>query len=124
MDDAQSECSAHAPQNSIPFLFPFDGVCDASRNGDVTLAFDEENPLKTHSSLLSFASPLLYAVIEQCKSDKVVHVGGDRRQTWTLLLHVIHPLGVSQLSKHFHKIAPCHLVRNPKKHGLVFKSYP
>ena len=80
-----------AEKSSLPDYFPFDGTCDYSRDGDLTLNFADGSSLKTHAALLKMASPTFKAMLTDCTETGTVALENISREAWVLILNCLHP---------------------------------
>ena len=86
--------SAHSfTMTSLPSgFFEFNGECELSKGGDLTLRFPDESTLHTHASLLALASPVLRTAVEDCQHSESIDLN-DECSTWRLALNLMHPSG-------------------------------
>ena len=73
-------------------FFPFNGECELSKGGDLTLRFPDESTLHTHASLLTLVSPVLRTAIEDCEHSGSIDLE-EECSAWRLALNLIHPNG-------------------------------
>ena len=92
MANSDAHSAAHSSQ---PSYFPFDGYCDCSRGGDLTLTFNSGSSLKTHSALLKMASPFFNSMLTERTETKAVLLGGTSQGIWVQILNNLHPAGPS-----------------------------
>ena len=79
--------------SSLPSkFFPFNGECELSKGGDLTLHFPDGSTLQTHSSLLALVSPVLKTAIEDCQHSEGIKLA-EECLTWQLALNLMHPDG-------------------------------
>ena len=88
MTDDESTASESSSPSSY---FPFDGSCDYSRDGDLTLNFADGSSLKTHAALLKMASPTFKAMLTDCAETGAVALENTSREAWILILNRLHP---------------------------------
>ena len=79
---------------TIPWLqnsFPFDGTCERSCDGDLTLEFTDGSSLKTHAALLKMASDTFHTMLTDCTKPEMVLLKETSREAWILILNCLHP---------------------------------
>ena len=86
-DNTSSSSESSSPSS----YFPFDGSCDCSRDGDLTLNFADGSSLKTHAALLKMASPTFKAMLTDCAETGTVALENTSREAWVLILNCLHP---------------------------------
>ena len=85
-------------------LFPFDGTCRVSSDANLTLTFNSESKLEVDKDVVARASHILKAMIEKSEYEGMLFLGSDDRQAWLLMLHFLHPQGVSLMFEQMHAI--------------------
>ena len=83
--------STAASSSSLPDYFPFDGTCECSCDGDLTLVFDDGSSLKTHAALLKMASPTFKTMLTDCAETGTVAMEKTSREAWIFILNCLHP---------------------------------
>eukprot|EP00210_Caulerpa_lentillifera_P001046 g1009.t1 len=75
----------------------FDGSCELSSDGDVTLKFDDDSSLLAHSLLLKKASPVLRTILTECQESDVIKLDSVSRDVWIDILSELYPMQHSTL---------------------------
>lgn len=69
----------------------FDGTCNLSKNGDITLTFDDGSSLVTHSFILTRASPIFKNMLEDCEHDGIIQLTNVSKDVWIEILRELYP---------------------------------
>jgi len=69
----------------------FDGTCDLSKDGDISLKFDDGSSLLAHSFILTRASPIFKNMLEDCEHDGIIRLSNVSKDVWIEILRELYP---------------------------------